>query len=298
MVIVALDGGANLRRCLRALAAQESAPAMQVIVAHDDRVANTAELRAEFPGTEFVLCAERKNYPALRSAGVRAARGAIIAATEDQCIPPPSWCASIVAEHRARTHGAIGGPVEKFQPDDLLAWAIYLREFGEYTPPMNEGPAATLTDCNVTYKRAALERIAVVWQHEFHEPQVHGALRAAGEQLWLAPALQVMHQRTMPLGDAVEERFSFGRLFAALRVQTMSSVARLMMIPLTLLLPLLFVLRVILRAVGKRRYLDRVMLALPYLVVFSVAWSLGELVGYITARGRNAAAAERRSAAI
>lgn len=285
-MVVVLDGGANLARCLEALRRQENPPAMEVIVAHDERLADVPAWQQRFSGVQFLSSPHQRNYPALRAAGVRAAGGSVIAATEDQCIPPPRWCASIVAEHAARPAAAIGGPVEKHRPDSLLNWAIYLREFGEYTPPLEEGPAAALTDGNVTYKRAALEAIAGAWRDEFHEPQVHGALRARGETLWLSPALLTAQQRSFPLGFALRERFEFGRLYARLRGAGgagwpgLSGARRILLVLLSPLLPLLLTARVLLRAMRKGKYLGVTLLALPYLLLFSAAWALGEAAGY------------------
>jgi len=40
--------------------------------------------------------------------------------------------------------------------------------------------------------------------------------------------------------------------------------------------------RVMASVVGKRRYFGPCLAALPYLVLFSVLWSYGEMVGYVT----------------
>lgn len=285
VIVVALDGGESLARCLTALSQQRNPPAMEVLVAHDRRLDQPGAWPHRFPIARFIFCPYIRNYPAMRAAGVRASRGAIVAATEDQCIPPPRWCANIVASHAAHPAAAIGGPVEKCRPDSLLNWAVYLREFGEYTPPLAEGPSPALTDCNVTYKRAALDTIAELWHHEFHEPQVHGTLRAAGHILWLAPALATEHQRSLTLGFALRERYRFGRLFGRLRLPSLHIGLRALLILASPLLPVLLTARVLLRALAKRKYIGVTLLALPYLLLFSAAWSWGEFVAYLAGGG-------------
>ncbi len=285
VVVVTLDGGASLARCLNALHQQEDPPAMEVVVAHDERLGDPDAWLRQFPGVRLVQSPHLRNYPALRAAGVRATCGSVIAATEDQCIPPPRWCVNIVGEHTARSAAAIGGPVVKWRPDSLLNWAIYLREFGEYAPPLEEEPVSALTDCNVSYKRVALEGIADVWRDEFHEPQVHGALRTGGETLWLSAALLTAHQRSFTLGAALRERCQFGRLYGRLRCMGGAGLPPwgggkpLLLILLSPLLPLLLTARVVLRSLRKGKYLGVTLLALPYLLLISAAWTLGEVVG-------------------
>lgn len=285
VVVVILAGGAHVGRCLETLRKQEHPPAMEVIVPHDDRRAEMAVLREQFPEVKFVRVAGERSYAELRTAGVKASRGRIVAITEDQCIPPPRWCANVIEAHRT-PYAAIGGPVEKQTPDSPLNWAIYLRELGTFMPPVTEGPAHALTDCNVTYKRPALDAIASVWAHVFHEPDVHAALAQYGESaaLWLSPALLTMQQRTLRLGPALAERYAFGRLYGGLRVAAVSPARRLVLILLSPLLPVLLVARVVLGVLRKRRHIGACLAALPYITLFALVWGWGEFVGYLTAR--------------
>lgn len=254
---------------------------MEVIVPHDDGLLELDSLRRRFPEVRFLRQEGRRSYAGLRAAGVRAARGQIVALTEDQCIPPERWCANIVAAH-AQPWGAIGGPVEKYEPDTALAWAIYLRELSSYMPPLPEGPAASLTDCNVSYKRAALAAVGDIWADAFHEPQVHAALQARGEKLWLSTGLVTYQQRTLQLRPALAERYEFGRLYGRLRTAALPGWKRLILIAGSPLLPGLLLLRVVFDVLRKRRHVRACLVALPYLALFATVWAWGELAGYLT----------------
>jgi hypothetical protein len=256
---------------------------MEVIIPRDRRLpAQAAEtLGRILPGLRFAELAGRQSFAALRTAGVQAARGRIVAITEDQCIPPERWCANVLAAH-AEPRGAVGGPVDKHQPDRLINWAIYLRELGTYMPPLAEGPRESLTDCNVSYRREALEEIAPVWAAEFHEPEVHAALRQRGKALWLSPGMLTYQQREIILGPAIRERYEFGRLYGGLRVTHLSRVRRAVLVLLTPLLPALMVWRVLAGVIRKRWHIGVCLAALPYLFLFAAVWSWGEWVGYIT----------------
>lgn len=285
MVVVALDGGSNVVRCIEALKRQQSPPSMEIIVVIESRL-HDAKMSEQFRDVEFIWPSPgRHTFAELRAAGVHASRGEIVAITEDQCIPPPQWCANVAATHRARPNTAIGGTVDKEGSDSALNWAIYLRELGVgYMPPVDDGPSHQLTDCNVTYKRADLDAIADVWRAAFHEPKVHEALAARGEKLWLSNALLTMQQRSFHLSAALRERYEFGRLYGAMRVSQSSLERRLMMSVAAVVLPALLVARVALATLSKRRHRWQCLRALPYLVLFASAWSWGELLGYLTAQ--------------
>jgi len=283
VIVVVLGGGHELVRCLEALRAQTNPPPMEVIVPHDDRLREIDLPRQTSPAVKFLHLPGQHSYAELRAAGVRASRGRVVAVTEDQCIPPGTWCANVVCVH-TNTHVAVGGPVEKLQPDSPLGWAIYLRELGTYMPPMPDGPSLHLTDCNVSYKRASLDSISGVWAKEFHEPQVHEALRQRGGTLWLSPALLTYQHRSLRFVPALKERYAFGRLFGCLRAAAVPRARRLLLVAVSLFLPALLVGRVLSSVLRKRRHRGACLVALPYLIVFSIVWSWGEFLGYLTNR--------------
>jgi hypothetical protein len=254
---------------------------LELIVPHDDTLADAEVFRREYAGVRFLHEPGRRTFAQLRAAGVRASNGSIVAITEDQCIAPEKWCANVLGAHQA-PHAAIGGPVEKHEPDTALGWAIYLREFTGYIPPVNDGPSASLTDCNVSYKREVLEAIRDVWAEAFHEPDVHAALRARGETLWLSPALVTLQQRTMPLSAALRERRDFGRLYGSLRTRNLPAMKRWALVIASPLLPLLLTGRVVLAVLRKGRYVGACLRAFPYIALFATVWGWGEMVGYLT----------------
>lgn len=88
---------------------------------------------------------------------------------------------------------AVGGSVDKKDSDTTLNWAIYLSDFSRYMSPVNEGVSEYLTDCNVAYKREALEEIAHLWKDEFHETTVNWTLRDQGKILHMSPKVMVIN---------------------------------------------------------------------------------------------------------
>jgi hypothetical protein len=281
IVVVVLCGGTHNVRCLEALRRQRNAPPTEIVIAYDDTFPETAALQERFPEVKFVRAPGKRGYAEIRTLGVKASSGRLVAVTEDQCIPPEDWSAAVVVAH-ASPHAAIGGPVEKYRPDGLLNWAVYLRELGTFMPPVHEGLSNALTDCNVSYKRADLNAIESVWSTAFHEHQVHAALQERGGTLWLSPSLITYQQRTLKFYPAVAERYIFGRIYGGLRSGDISAGKRALLIAGSPLLPALLVIRVLAGVIRKQRYVGACFAALPYLVLFSFVWSCGEFIGYVT----------------
>ena len=296
VVVVVLTGRKDcISRCLSALTQQRDAPATEIIVPCDESIGDLPALKDEFPEVAFLSVEGKRTYAELRTIGVRASRGAIVALTEDHCTVAPDWSAQILFAHQA-PHAAIGGAVEKTGRDTSLNWALYLADYLRYMNPLQEGPAVNLTDCNVTYKRPSLDAIEDTWTDEFHEPVVHAALQAQGSSLWLDPKIVVYQQRSVDLKAALRDRYAFGRLFASTRAAEFSRTQRLRYSLLSLALPAVLVGRVAAHVLRKRRCAAEFVRSLPYLMLVSTVWAGGEFLGYVTGRAEGSLTAEVREA--
>lgn len=279
VVVVMLGGLSYLPRCLDALEQQVGVARPEIIVPCDASVGDLAPLRRRYPEVQFLLVEGRRTYAELRAIGFHRARGTIIALTEDHCSPDPDWCQQILKLHEA-AHAAVGGAVDK-GPDGIFNWAIYLCDFSRYMNPVVEGPSAYLTDCNVSYKRRALEPLAPLWATEFHETTINWTLAGRGHSLWLSPRVIVNQQRSLTLGAALSERYRFGRLFARTRVAATPWIRRPLYAAGAVVLPLVLMARVARNVVARRRARDRFLLALPAIALLNTVWAFGELVGYL-----------------
>lgn len=286
VVVVPFAGPRYLERCLAALAPQISATGAEVLVPCDDTLTGVAELERSRPELRFIRVRGRRTPAELRALGVRSARRSIVALTEDHCIPAPDWCAQVLAAHQA-PHAAIGGAIEPAygaagEPGSALGLALYLCDWGRFLGPVRAGPASALSDCNVSYKRAALAAIADAWAIEFHEPAVHRALKARGEALWLSPEVVVHQHRSVPLGPTLRERYAFGRLFGATRLEAAPLPRRAFYAAAGVAIPPLVVARTLALAREKRQIGTAAVRLLPAIALVTGAWALGEAVGYLT----------------
>jgi len=286
VVVVPFGTVSDLTRCLDALVPQLDAGSDEVIVPCDEAVAPVAPLEVRFPRVRFCCVPGRRPPAELRALGTASARGTIVGFLEAHCVPGPTWRTGLVAAHAAG-HTAVGGPIDKGMPsgrdsDTALDWAVYFADFGRYMSPTPAGPARSLSDCNMSHRRQVLEGLVDLWRLEFHENVIHDALRSAGEQLWLEPAMCVETCRELSVASALRERLEFGRLFGASRAISRGPSARLARALATpLLLPLL-VLRIVRTATARRRHRWQLVRASGWLVVVSAAWLLGEAIGLLT----------------
>lgn len=276
----------HLDDCLQALAAQVEAPPTEVIVPHLVEVEGLDRVRARFPSVRFLAVpgvaartGGREHHDALRAFGLAAARGEVVGLLEDHARPDPRWCAAVAAAHRA-PHAAVGGAIEN-GVDRPLNWAVYYCDFGKYQNPVPAGETPFASDANVTYKRAALESVRSCWEGAFREVVVNGALRARGAAIVLDPQVVVYQNRTgLRVGEALHERFVWGRSYAATRRALLPLPRRLVHAALSPVLPAVLFLRMA-RTAWSRGSFATFAAAAPLTVLLLSTWSAGEGVGYL-----------------
>jgi glycosyltransferase involved in cell wall biosynthesis len=118
VVVCSLNGERCLGRCLAALAVQTH-EAHEVIVVDDGSSDATGSIAAA-AGVRVVRHETPHGLSAARNAGIRVARGEIIAFTDDDCEPSPTWVAELDRTYRtaggtSRMAG-VGGAVDPAAP--------------------------------------------------------------------------------------------------------------------------------------------------------------------------------------
>jgi GT2 family glycosyltransferase len=295
-VVVGLISGErdDLERCLAALHDQTLRLPLEVIVPYDAPCADVAALAGRFPAVRFLRAegldtaaaragASREHHDTLRTIGLRAARGDVIALTEDHAHTAKTWCEEMVAAlERHPRAAAVGGAVD-CDSARLLNWAVWFCDFGRYQNPLPEGPSPFVSDSNVAYRRAALEAVAQAWRDDYHETAVHWAMTAAGFELVTTPRAVVWQaRRGLELRRALRERFVWARSFAGTRARLVGA-KRWLYAALSPLLPALMTGRLAKTAFARGRHRAQFLRALPVIVLLQTVWAAGELVGYLTA---------------
>jgi hypothetical protein len=283
VAVVGICGAQHVSRCLDAVAAQEGAPPFDVLVVYDPHLTDVPPLGARYPGVRFIANAGQRSPLELAARAVQEAEGDLVLLTEDHCVPGPNWVKTL-CEAQAPGRAVVGGRVDTDPAASPVDWAFYFVDFFRYTGELRDGVMPTLTVCNVSYRKEHLQAIRSLWQNIFHETAINDALRQRFGVLWLAAAAQVRMRRNVRFGDAVYERYAFGRLFGCTRLEFAGVRRRIYYALLAPALPLLLMTRMTRKALASATTRKPFMRALPALLTMVIAWSWGEWLGYLTRR--------------
>jgi len=95
VIVPCFNAAATLGRCLDALLEQEgSASTAQILVIDNNSTDATASIAAKYSGVELLRESTQGAYAA-RNAGLRQAKGEIMAFIDPDCIPRPDWLAKL-----------------------------------------------------------------------------------------------------------------------------------------------------------------------------------------------------------
>ncbi|MCD0450129.1 glycosyltransferase [Actinocorallia sp. API 0066] len=178
-VISSLNGEARIGRALDALAAQTLGSALEIVVVDDGSTDRTADV-ARARGARVVVHERNQGVSAARNSGARAATAPVVAFLDDDCAPPLTWAAALLAGYEPGVTG-VGGPVEpeggrgflarfvarnnRHQPQELaltrghgLPYRLYLYLRRQWTVrrPVPVEDVYALTGSNMSFRRDAL----------------------------------------------------------------------------------------------------------------------------------------------
>jgi GT2 family glycosyltransferase len=184
-----------LERCLTALLAQDLSPCDYEVIVSDDAVADETRRQVEAMATCMSRCGHTLRYipvtcsrgpAAARNAGWRAARGAIIAFTDDDCIPAPNWLSRGIAAFADGVDGVSGKLVVPVPPVPT-----------DYERNAAQLAHAEFVTANSFYRRSAIaavggfdERFLMAWRED---SDLHFALLKRGARLVRVPEAAVVH---------------------------------------------------------------------------------------------------------
>jgi hypothetical protein len=157
VVLATIEPWPDLANCLAVLEPQIAAVGGEIIVGDGHGGALDAAKAAATDRLTWIRNPGASVFE-LRARGVEAARGEIVALTEDHCIVGADWCEQIL-EAFARNPAAMGvtGPVLNGSTDSLVDWANFLHTFGSYFPPVNQTQRDRCPpSANVAYRRSVI----------------------------------------------------------------------------------------------------------------------------------------------
>jgi hypothetical protein len=278
-VVVGSNGGAGtVEQCLAALEPQRDGA--EVLIC-EPRL-SPPDVQARYPWASFV---ERPGalVPALWSAGIEQSRGRLVALTISPMVPAPDWIESVRAQQER--HDAVAGAIEPASGLRISDWAEYFCRYLRDMLPFAAHECPDLPGDNSAYKRELLERTRDLHRDGFWEPVVNARLAEQGVVLWHTPEMVVRQGRSAGARAFTRQRLIHGRAHGSQRGARFGKGRNVVGVLASPLVPLVLTARLIRQAVAKRRNRVRVLLALPYVLLFNAAWGLGEARGHLDALG-------------
>lgn len=225
----------------------------------------------------------------LRVHGYEAARGAIVAQSEDHVRVPADWAAAIVRAHAEHPEAAaIGGSADNGSTSNRAEWAAFFAGHGRFAPPLGVGTRAVVLGLmNVSYKRWAIAGLQAAGSIGVNEVMHQRALARSGAELLQDDRIRSTHVQAMSLGNASRLSFHAGRTMAATRRSKLTA-AELARIAITPISPPALTARLGIMLFRRRAYRREFMIVSPAVLWLFACRAAGELVGYSAGAGDSA----------
>jgi glycosyltransferase involved in cell wall biosynthesis len=251
VVVCSLNGEERIGACLDALSAQDDR-GFEVIVVDDGSADGTAAIAGR-RGVRVVRHPATRGLAAARNSGVAAARGEIVAFTDDDCLPARGWLAGLRrswAEAGPDVAG-IGGPALPAGPDSALIrylelnnplgppeldlarstsapyrFARYLARNAARTAPTGARPIYALVGANMSFRRRTIlaaggfdDRFTFGAEEEELCERIRGGAAGGATRLLYTPDARVAHLFRPGLRDTLRRSRAYGRGSARLHLK-------------------------------------------------------------------------------
>ena len=256
VVVVSLVGGAALAQCLAALPRQ----ATRIVVGRGARPEDATS-----------------PVPALRLAALRAAQTPYVAFIEDTAVPGPNWAQGLRAVLAGSGAAAAAGPIVISPGLSARGRALGLSEYARFQSAETE-QASALPGLAFGVARDTALSVLGDQAEGLVEGDLFRRLVAAGQTVRTSSA-RVCYAAEHEQGARLKTRFQHGRLFAGRRFDKTMLARRLGYAAGAVALPVVMVRRALRNPARELRVWPGVV---GWLCLLSLAWSAGEVVGYLS----------------
>lgn len=226
VIIPNWNGAAHLPTCLEALRRQ-TYPHREVLVVDNGSTDGSLDLLASYPEVRVLALRRNRGFAGAANAGIRAARGEILALLNNDTEATPTWLEALAAAfERHPDAGLLASRIMLFDRRDVFHSAgdyvrvdgipgnrgVWERDVGQYD---REEEVFSACGAAAAYRRALFEDIGLFDEDFFYSCEdVDLAWRAqiAGWNCWYVPAAVVYHKLSATGGGPIAS-FYDGRNF-------------------------------------------------------------------------------------
>jgi hypothetical protein len=291
-IVLATPGDfSTIAMTVRYLRRQTIASRIELVIVARGSDALSAEEGAlqDFWGWQLVEVGEIGSVGGANAAGVRNARGPVIAFAEDHCFPEPGWAEALLESYGGDEVAAVGPVFRNANPGTLVSWCDFVIGYGPWMDPTIRDDQPFLAGHNSSYRRAVLleldDRLEAALEAE---TVLHGELRRRGYRLLVQARARAAHANFAKLRSWLPVQYHCGRVYAARRATHWGRARRTAyacgspLIPVVRLVRALGQLR---RAARPRPSVPRLM---PLLGLGLAVDGVGQLLGYLAGAGGSA----------
>ena len=255
----------------------------EIIAVLPDMSAETSVPPSMRDGVHVVHAPSGALTPVMWGAGLHVALGRVVAFTTAQMRVGVDWAPSLLRALDTRDDESIvgaGGPIELGTTDGAATDAAYFVRFSAFLPGLWNciAPAADIPGDNAAYLRTALRQHEDLLTDGFWEVEFHRRFARGGRTLQMVPSAVATFTGRINVREMLAQRFAHAIEFGITRVAR-RGVSRLRVFVAAPLVPFVLLLRIVRRVAVARANLARLAIAMPWLVLFTGAWAVGEPVG-------------------
>jgi hypothetical protein len=280
VIVGSLDGAGTIRDCLMALQAACTGIDAEIIVADASADDSARIARESLPDARVLSLPEGTLVPSLWGAGLREARGRVVAFTIAQCVVDPGWARALLDGIGSGAAG-VGGRLAVRKGMTATGRATFYLRYSAWLS-VADGPAEEIAGDNAAYDHEALRSVREVNGGPFWEVEAHARFRAAGLRLVVHPGATAWFTDRTPLGTMAARRFAHGRHSGAFRVRS-GIRTRWQMVFGAPLVPFVLLVRVASRVARAPGHVAGFATSLGAFFVLAAAWAAGEAIGGFTA---------------
>jgi GT2 family glycosyltransferase len=216
VVVCSYNGAATIADCLEGLQRLEY-PDYEVIVVNDGSTDATARIARSYGAR--VISTPNHGLSAARNLGLMAARGEIVAYTDDDARPDPHWLTYLADAFLKTAHVGVGGPNIAPPGDGPIADCVANAPGGPVHVLLSDRVAEHIPGCNMAFRRQALEAIGGFdprFRSAGDDVDVCWRLQDSGGTLGFHPGAMVWHHRRNSLRAYWGQQVGYGRAEALL----------------------------------------------------------------------------------